>query len=60
MFWGAWLKILYTGRQKSGKSRLAEAKALSLVKSQKPYYVATSEAMDAEMIKLILIKIRSH
>ena len=47
------MKILYTGGQKSGKSRLAEAKALSLANNQKPYYVATSEAMDAEMISRI-------
>ena len=34
------MKILYFGGQKSGKSRLAEQKAISLSKS-KPYYIAT-------------------
>lgn len=34
------IKILYFGGQKSGKSRLAEQKAISLSKS-KPYYIAT-------------------
>ena len=33
------MKILYFGGQKSGKSRLAEKKALDL--SKKPYYIAT-------------------
>lgn len=47
------MKILYIGGQKSGKSRLAEAKALSLANNQKPYYVATSEAMDVEMTQRI-------
>ena len=35
------MKILYYGGQKSGKSLLAEQKALSLAKAQKPYYIAT-------------------
>jgi adenosylcobinamide kinase/adenosylcobinamide-phosphate guanylyltransferase len=34
------MKILYFGGQKSGKSTLAEAKALS-ISDQKPYYLAT-------------------
>jgi adenosylcobinamide kinase/adenosylcobinamide-phosphate guanylyltransferase len=34
------MKILYFGGQKSGKSTLAEAKALSIA-TQKPYYLAT-------------------
>jgi len=35
------MKILYFGGQKSGKSKLAENKALILSKSNKPYYIAT-------------------
>jgi len=35
------MKILYYGGQKSGKSKLAEAKALSLTYDKKPYYIAT-------------------
>jgi adenosylcobinamide kinase / adenosylcobinamide-phosphate guanylyltransferase len=34
------MKILYFGGQKSGKSRLAEAKTLSIA-THKPYYLAT-------------------
>jgi len=36
------VKILYFGGQKSGKSRLAEMRALSLSKNRaiKPYYIA--------------------
>lgn len=34
------MKVLYYGGQKSGKSRLAEAKALEISES-KPYYIAT-------------------
>lgn len=33
--------VLYYGGQKSGKSRLAEEKALELAKNHKPYYIAT-------------------
>lgn len=47
------MKVLYIGGQKSGKSRLAEAKTLEICGSKKPFYVATSEAMDAEMIDRI-------
>jgi len=37
------MKVLYFGGQKSGKSRLAEMRALSLSKNRaiKPYYIAT-------------------
>ena len=35
------MKILYFGGQKSGKSRLAEEKALELTYDKKPYYIAT-------------------
>ena len=35
------MKTLYHGGQKSGKSYLAEQKALSLAGSTKPYYLAT-------------------
>lgn len=35
------MKILYFGGQKSGKSKLAEKKTLELIKSNKPYYIAT-------------------
>ena len=43
------MKVLYTGGMKSGKSRLAEAKTLSLSNDARPYYLATSEALDEEM-----------
>lgn len=44
------MKILYFGGQKSGKSTLAEAKALAIA-TQKPYYLATYDHMfgDSEM-----------
>lgn len=35
------MKILYYGGQKSGKSKLAEQKALELTHDKKPYYIAT-------------------
>ncbi len=35
------MKILYFGGQKSGKSKLAELKALELAKDDKPFYIAT-------------------
>ncbi len=35
------MKLLYYGGQKSGKSRLAERKALALANPDKPYYIAT-------------------
>ena len=35
------MKILYFGGQKSGKSKLAEEKALELTYDKKPYYIAT-------------------
>ena len=45
------IKTLYHGGQKSGKSYLAEKKALSLAGSSKPYYLATydNSYKDAEM-----------
>lgn len=48
------MKILYFGGQKSGKSSLAEAKALSIA-TQKPYYLATYDTSfgDDEMTKRI-------
>ena len=48
------MKILYFGGQKSGKSKLAEQKAISL-SSAKPYYIATynNSYGDEEMQKRI-------
>lgn len=43
------MKVLYIGGMKSGKSKLAEARTLSLSQNAKPYYLATTEIMDAEM-----------
>lgn len=43
------MKVLYTGGMRSGKSRLAELKALQLSGGTKPFYLATSEALDDEM-----------
>ena len=45
------MKILYFGGQKSGKSRLAEQKTLSLSATKKPYYLATydNSYADGEM-----------
>ena len=45
------MKTLYYGGQKSGKSALAEAKALELSNGDKPVYIATYDASygDAEM-----------
>jgi len=50
-------KTLYHGGQKSGKSYLAEQKALSLAGSTKPYYLATYDNSyhDAEMGKRIAL-----
>jgi len=42
------MKILYFGGQKSGKSRLAERKALSLSGGQTPRYIATYDASSAD------------
>jgi len=49
------MKILYYGGQKSGKSLLAEQKALSLTDTAKPYYIATYDNSyeDAEMAERI-------
>jgi len=35
------IKILYFGGQKSGKSKLAQDRALSISSEKKPYYIAT-------------------
>ncbi len=45
------MKILYFGGQKSGKSRLAEQRALALASENKPLYIATYDNSfgDAEM-----------
>lgn len=50
------MKVLYYGGQKSGKSHLAEERALSLSKDNKPYYIATynSDYSDSEMKRRIL------
>ena len=49
------MKILYYGGQKSGKSRLAERKALRLASDTKPYYIATYDNSygDEEMCRRI-------
>ena len=51
------MKTLYHGGQKSGKSYLAEQKALSLAGSSKPYYLATYDNSyhDAEMHERIVL-----
>jgi len=48
------MKILYFGGQKSGKSKLAEQKALEITKT-KPYYIATYDNSfnDKEMIQRV-------
>jgi len=45
------MKVLYYGGQKSGKSLLAEKKALELSKTKKPFYIATynNSYNDSEM-----------
>ena len=50
------MKILYFGGQKSGKSNLAEKKALELSKNKKPYYIATYDNSfgDDEMQERVL------
>ena len=49
------MKTLYYGGQKSGKSLLAERKALSLAGDKKPYYIATYDNSygDSEMFERI-------
>ena len=49
------MKILYFGGQKSGKSRLAERKALALAGDQTPRYIATynTNYADEEMAQRI-------
>ena len=56
------MKILYFGGQKSGKSNLAEQKALELSKNTKPFYVATysNNFNDKEMIKRIELHIQQR
>jgi len=51
------MKTLYHGGQKSGKSLLAEQKALSLAGEQKPYYIATYDNSynDVEMAERIAV-----
>lgn len=46
------LKILYYGGQKSGKSHIAEKRALTLSQKRKPYYIATynNSYSDNEML----------
>ena len=50
------MKVLYYGGQKSGKSHLAEQRALNLARDKKPYYIATynSSYSDSEMERRIL------
>ncbi len=50
------MKVLYYGGQKSGKSHLAEKRALNLAKDKKPYYIATynSDYSDSEMRNRVL------
>jgi adenosylcobinamide kinase/adenosylcobinamide-phosphate guanylyltransferase len=52
------MKILYFGGQKSGKSLIAEKKAIELSKNKKPYYIATYDNSynDTEMN----LKISNH
>ena len=49
------MKVLYYGGQKSGKSRLAEMKTLTLSGDKKPHYLATynNSYCDAEMQRRI-------
>lgn len=49
------MMILYFGGQKSGKSNLAEKKALALANEEKPYYLATYDNSygDSEMIQRV-------
>ncbi len=49
------MKILYFGGQKSGKSKLAEEKALQLSHNKKPFYIATydNSYKDKEMVSRI-------
>ena len=43
------MKTLFTGGVKSGKSRLAESYILEKTGDSQPYYLATTEFVDAEM-----------
>ena len=49
------MKIAYIGGVKSGKSSLAEVKALELSSGMKPYYLATTEFFDDELAERINI-----
>ena len=51
------MKILYTGGQKSGKSRLAEQKAVELASPGLPYYIATydNSYRDEEMAERLRV-----
>ncbi len=49
------LKIAYIGGVKSGKSILAEKRALDTSSGGKPYYIATTEISDDEMISRIKV-----
>lgn len=49
------MKTLFIGGVKSGKSCLAEDYILKNFSSQKPYYLATTQLLDAEMQQRILI-----
>jgi len=56
------MKILYFGGQKSGKSKLAEIKAIELSGSSKPYYIATYDNSygDSNMNERILKHIQQR
>jgi len=56
------MKTLYHGGQKSGKSYLAEQKALSLASTTKPYYLATYDNSyhDVEMSERIALHQRQR
>ncbi|MDD5215732.1 MAG: bifunctional adenosylcobinamide kinase/adenosylcobinamide-phosphate guanylyltransferase, partial [Methylococcales bacterium] len=49
------MKTLFMGGVKSGKSCLAENYILKNFATQKPYYLATTQLLDAEMQQRILI-----
>lgn len=56
------MKILYYGGQKSGKSKLAEQKALSLSQGKKPIYIATYDNSfnDQEMKERIITHLKQR
>jgi adenosylcobinamide kinase / adenosylcobinamide-phosphate guanylyltransferase len=49
------IKIAFIGGIKSGKSQLAEACVQQIAGNQKPYYLATTQCLDAEMQQRIRI-----